>query len=59
MKKYLKVKDVADTLGLCDETVRRLSDEGKLPCVRNIRNYRIFRREDVAKFEQEYVKKGD
>jgi MerR family transcriptional regulator, light-induced transcriptional regulator len=48
--KLLSSKDVADLMGVTDTTVKRWSDEGRLPCRRTAGGHRRFRRADVEMF---------
>lgn len=31
---YQSVPDVAQALGVCDETIRRMARDGRLPCIK-------------------------
>jgi excisionase family DNA binding protein len=57
MKKYLRISEVADRVGLHPHTVRKLAEEGKLPCYRDANGYRRFKLDDVQTFERSYMTK--
>jgi len=51
IKKYLTVKEVADSLGVTPLTLRNWDKSGKLRAYRNpLNNYRIYKPEDIALF---------
>jgi len=54
-KQYLKVGEVADLLGVCTKTVRKYSNEERLPSLRDVNGHRKFRREEVEKFTRGYL----
>ncbi len=53
MKDFYSLSEVADMLGTTKETLRRWDKSGKLTPVRHpINNYRVYKSNDLAKFEQ-------
>jgi len=51
IKKYLTVKEVADSLGVTPLTLRNWDKSGKLRAYRNpLNNYRIYKPEDIELF---------
>ena len=50
MKRYT-VKDIAEQSGFSKDTIRRHADEGRIPCLRDINQWRVFNEKsiDVAK----------
>lgn len=53
MKPFFPLNEVADILSVSKETLRRWDRSGKLLSVRHpINNYRVYRSEDLKKFEQ-------
>ncbi len=58
-KKYLKVKEVAQILGITPLTLRNWDKLGKLKAYRNpINNYRIYKPEDIELFLRKIESKG-
>ena len=54
LNEYLKVAAAARFLGISQNTLRKWADEGRIPVRVNPANgYRLFRREDLAKFLEE------
>lgn len=52
-KEILTLSEVADMLSVSKETLRRWDMSGKLVSIRHpINNYRMYKRQDLAKFEQ-------
>lgn len=50
-KKYLKIKEVADLLGVTPLTLRNWDKAGKLKAYRHpINNYRVYKPEDIELF---------
>ena len=50
-EKYVKVREAAEILGVCANTVRAWGAAGKLREFRSPANsYRLYKREDLAKF---------
>ena len=41
VKRYT-VKDVAEQSGFSKDTIRRHADEGRIPCTRDINQWRVF-----------------
>jgi len=56
-KRFLRIGEVAETLGVCVDTVRKYTDEGKISCLRDLANQRRFDVREVAKFKDEFLKK--
>jgi DNA (cytosine-5)-methyltransferase 1 len=53
MKDFYSLSEVADMLGTTKETLRRWDKSGKLTPVRHpINNYRVYKSNDLAQFEQ-------
>ena len=47
-KGYLRVKEAAELLGVCPNTVRAWGEAGKIPEYRNpVNRYRLYRSEDL------------
>jgi len=58
-KKYLKIKEVSELLGVTSLTLRNWDKEGKLKALRNpINNYRIYKHEDIELFLRKIESKG-
>lgn len=57
MKKYLRVGEVADRLGLNEATVRRYSQQGRIQCFRDTNGDRRFDVKEVLRFEGIFLKK--
>ena len=58
-KKYLKVKETADLLGVTPLTLRNWDKSGKLRAYRNpINNYRIYRPGDIELFLRKIESNG-
>ena len=58
-KKYLKIKEVSELLGVTSLTLRNWDKEGKLKALRNpINNYRIYKPEDIELFLRKIESKG-
>ncbi len=50
-QKYLKIKEVAEILGVTPLTLRNWDKQGKLKAYRNpINNYRVYKAEDIELF---------
>ncbi|MBU4223771.1 MerR family DNA-binding transcriptional regulator [Patescibacteria group bacterium] len=50
-KKYLKIKEAADFLGVSELTLRNWDGKGKLTAYRHpVNNYRLYRIIDLEKF---------
>ena len=50
---YIKIAEAAVFLGLSQNTLRKWSDEGRIPVrVNPVNGYRLFRREDLENFLQ-------
>ena len=59
IKRFLKVKEVADLLGVTPLTLRNWDKKGKLKALRNpINNYRVYRSEDIELFLRKIETKG-
>ena len=59
-KKYLKIKEVSELLGVTSLTLRNWDKEGKLKALRNpINNYRIYKPEDIELFLRKIESKGN
>lgn len=58
-KKYLKIKEASELLGVTSLTLRNWDKEGKLKALRNpINNYRIYKPEDIELFLRKIESKG-
>ncbi len=56
-KKFLTVKEAAETLGVSTNTVRAWGASGKLPEYRHpMNNYRLFKHEDLEKVRAQIAK---
>jgi len=53
MSQLLGTTDAALKLGCSPEWVRRLADEGTLPCERTANGHRIFRSRDIERLAAE------
>jgi len=50
-KKYLKIKEAAELLGVSALTLRNWDNAGKLKAIRHpINNYRVYKPEDIEVF---------
>lgn len=48
---YITIKEAAETLGVCEMTLRRWDEAGKLKTYRNPANkYRLYKKSDLTKF---------
>ena len=59
MKKYLRVGEVAERLGLDESTIRKYSGQGKIQCFRDINGNRRFDVKEVQRFEGIFLNKGE
>ncbi|MBD3208150.1 MAG: helix-turn-helix domain-containing protein [Candidatus Nealsonbacteria bacterium] len=58
-KKYLRVSEVAEILGVSPATLRNWDNAGKLKAYRNpINNYRLYKPEDIELFLRKIESKG-
>lgn len=58
-KKYLRIGEVAELLGVTTGTLRNWDDSGKLKAYRNpINNYRLYKPEDIELFLRKIESKG-
>ena len=58
-KRYLKIKEVAEILGITTLTLRNWDKLGKLKAYRNpINNYRVYKPEDIELFLRRLESKG-
>lgn len=58
-KRYLKIKEVAQILGITPLTLRNWDKSGKLKAYRNpINNYRVYKPEDIELFLRKIESKG-
>ena len=55
----MRLGEAAEILGVSPETVRRWSDDGRLPAQRSAGGQRIVRREDVARILAERRRAGE
>src|SRR6187399_2495277 len=55
----MRLGEAAEILGVSPETVRRWSDDGRLPAERSAGGQRIVRREDVARILAERRRAGE
>jgi len=59
IRKYLKVKEVANLLGVTPLTLRNWDKSGKLKAYRHpLNNYRIYKPEDIEFFLRKLESKG-
>lgn len=59
VKKYLKVKEVANLLAVTPLTLRNWDKSGRLKALRNpINNYRVYKADDVELFLRKIESKG-
>ncbi|PIR71854.1 MAG: MerR family DNA-binding transcriptional regulator [Candidatus Nealsonbacteria bacterium CG10_big_fil_rev_8_21_14_0_10_37_25] len=59
MKRYLTVREVADSLGVTSLTLRNWDKSGKLKAYRNpINNYRLYKPEDIELLLRKIESKG-
>ncbi len=50
LKGYMSIKDAAEYLGVCAETLRRWDNDGKLKAYRQpFSNYRLYKKTDLDK----------
>lgn len=50
MSKYLRIKDAAEFLGVCDNTLRNWGRAGKIAEHRHpVNNYRLYKESDLKK----------
>lgn len=55
--KYLRIKDAAQLLGVCDNTLRNWGRAGKISEHRHpVNNYRLYREADLKKLMRELDK---
>lgn len=52
MKKFLKVKEVAELCGCCERTVKGFIDKGVIKSTRNYRNHRIIALQEAIKLQR-------
>ncbi len=52
MDQIVSVGEAARILGLCEDTVRRLADDGRLPVTRTSNGFRIFERRAVEQLAE-------
>ena len=56
---YLRVKEAAELLGVCANTVRAWGAEGKIPEYRHpVNKYRLFKRVDLEKINRKLERSG-
>ena len=48
MKERMKIKEFADLIGVCPDTLRNWDRSGKLKAYRTITNYRYYTQEQYA-----------
>jgi len=59
IKRYLTVREVADSLGVTSLTLRNWDKSGKLKAYRNpINNYRLYKPEDIELLLRKIESKG-
>lgn len=51
-KSRFTVGEAARLSGLCANTIRRLADDGKIPCQRDYNDYRIFTPEGIEQLRR-------
>lgn len=56
MKRYLRIGEVAERLGLDESTICKYSENGRINCLRDLNNYRRFDVREVHRFEQEFLR---
>ena len=50
LDEYLQIKDAAEYLGVCQNTLRNWEMAGKIPVCRHpVNNYRLYKRKDLDK----------
>ncbi len=51
ISEYLTVREASEFIGVCEMTLRRWDDSGKLVSKRHpVNNYRLYKKKDLEKF---------
>lgn len=58
MKKFLKIKEVADMCGCCTKTIHKYVDRGEVKVFRNRYNYRLIPFSEILKLQKILVGKA-